>query len=190
MKKAIPLILLTLLSSTILYSQTIKGFWLAGGAFSYTKTKLEPSKTEYSTFTATPRVGHFLIDKLASGLSLHSSVFTAKTRTGEKTKRNEFAAGPFARYYFMNNERKFNLFVDGSVQFGSTKLSGSNTSTENEKLFIYRFATGPVFYFIPHVGLELNVGYQSTRYSSSSKETTWNNSIFIAIGFQVHLTKN
>lgn len=186
MKKVI-LLSVVFATSYIAIAQRDKGYWLAGGTISYMKTKLKPSETQYSTFTGTPGVGYFLIDKVASGLSFHSSIFATKSRTGEETKRNEFAFGPFARYYFLNSGR-FDFFVDGSVQFGSAKLSGSNTSTEHENLFIYRFAAGPVFYFIPNVGLELNIGYQSTRYSPTNNETSWNNSIVFAIGFQVHLT--
>ena len=189
MKKAFTLVLAFMISSLI-YSQTYKGYWLAGGSVSFTKTKLEPAGTEYSTFTMNPRVGYFLIDHLAVGLNIHTSNFTSKSRTAGTAKSTEVAAGPFARYYFLNSGDRFNVFVDGSVVLGTGKLSGTNTSTEKVDLFIYRFAGGPVFYFTPNVALELNTGYQSIRYSSTSNETSWNNNLFFGIGFQVHLTNS
>ena len=87
-------------------------------------------ETDYYGFS--PKFGYLLNDKLAVGAKLDYS--SKKEETVPETKTNVFGAGAFARYYFLELDKKrFKAFAEAGLGFGSnkTKIEGIEDDTDN-----------------------------------------------------------
>lgn len=154
-------------------AQITKGNWMVGGSgyFNSVEIKDESGNEINKSFAVGlyPSIGHFFIDKLATGLI--SQFNYGNTKNG--TSNTDFAIGPFVRYYFLKSNEQINILADASyVHYSSNGR-------------IYALKAGPVLYFNSSVGLELTLGFSSTKFSGEFQS----NNFRIAIGFQIHLEK-
>ena len=185
MQKTFLLIIISFFTVKNVNSQITKGNWLVGGSASFSQQN--PSSTAIAMFKQTnfqinPFVGYFLIDKLAVGLN--PSVEYEKVSLGPNTS-TIINVGPFVRYYFLEADKIFNLFGQGSYAYGSNigKVQGRKYGNS---LNTFAFSAGPVLYFNSSVGLEFTINYSTTKFVGF---TGANKFLSYGIGFQIHLEK-
>lgn len=185
MRKGICLII-TILAFCEIHAQVEKGYWLAGGSLSYYS-----DKTEFQTnnvLLATPKIGYFIIDKLAAGLNFSIEYNSTKGARGSGTARlGSLRLGPLVRYYFLPKESTVNLFSEGSVLFGKLwqNMGGVDFPTSR-----YIVNAGSSVFFTNSTALEFSVGYQSTTYNYKVGRDFKYTDILVAVGFHAHLRKN
>lgn len=182
MKKIITLIFCSpFLTKT--YSQITKGNWLVGGSGNYTVYKVLDEKNLYMQLS--PNVGYFFSDKIVAGIkvSYTSNKTGGSTFSGRKTG---IYFGPFARYYFLNYQERFNILIEGAYQYGFEKAKGYSGTANKYSLNTFSFAAGPVIYFNTSVGLEFLFGYTQSKYTN---EGFHRSQFQISIGLQFHLEK-
>src|SRR5690606_6866030 len=117
--------------------QTGQGKIMAGGSMGinfgnsfseYDGTK--GPKTKNFGFSATPKIGYFVIDGLAAGLSLDITSETSKMDEDGmdyKASFTSFSVGPFVRYY-----SSVGLFGEAALGLGSTKSKREGTGIPYE----------------------------------------------------------
>lgn len=181
-----------LLFSLTAKSQLDRGIWLVGGNGNFLTSKYEYSSPTFSStsdrlnISISPTVGYFIIDKLAVGLrtSFSKNKDQVNGTGGLFTNVNRFTLGPFAKFYFLEKDKQYNLIADVSYQYGlySFKPTKGNSKTFNASI-------GPVIYFNTSVGLEFLLGYYSTKETikQNGDITTKQSGFQIGIGFQIHL---
>lgn len=172
---------IAILLFTVSHSQITKGNWLVGGSASFSKTDYKTDVSgqyKRTDLSISPSIGYFVADKLALGLSpsLVYGKAILSTNTGSSTV---FKIGPFARYYFLQADRPFNLFAEGNYAYGVISGTGQKQHT-------YSIEAGPVLYFNSSVGLEFMFGYSTTKFVGYSGR---DNVLQFGIGFQIHLEK-
>jgi hypothetical protein len=190
------LIVLLLFSSSSSFSQLDKNTWLVGGAGNFYSSKrnyisyITPAANGSSkelNLNISPNIGYFLIDKFAVGLRPYFSWGKGESISSNGTiatgNSKRYGIGPFARYYFLDKEKQFNILTDISYQLGEWKQSGKG------KLNNFSFVAGPAIYFNTSVGMEFLLGYttQSEELKSFSKNSS--KGFIVTIGFQIHLIK-
>lgn len=192
-----PFIIITIISiifSTASFGQLTKGNWLVGGTasfFSSDNLASSPSNTVTSNsinIAVSPNIGYFITDKFAAGLGLSYTKYKAQLdgSGGLNTNTNRFRVGPFARYYFLNADNKFNILADASYQYGlywfTPTKGSSNTLSLN---------AGTVVYFNSSVGLEFLLGYYNTKETiqQGGDNISQQKGFQVNIGFQIHLEK-
>lgn len=113
-------------------AQMTKGDWVISGntgmGFNNVNTtyKAEGESADgpkVSTFSLTPSVGYFVIDKLAVGIDLGFTTATTKFE-GAKSTTTSLAVMPTATYYFANDS-KFVPFLGAGIGYASVKNKGS-----------------------------------------------------------------
>jgi len=164
--------------STNVNCQITKGNWLVSGSLSFSRLQSSSEATlqfKQTNFQISPTIGYFLKDKFALGLRPSLS-YGSNTIANSSTA---FNVGPFARYYFLNSEKIFNLFCEGSYSYGT--ISGG------QKLNTYAFNAGPVLYFNSAVGLEFILGYSVSKVIGFKGNNT---AMQAGIGFQFHLERD
>lgn len=203
----IKFIILSLLVTFCSYAQLDKKTWLVGGTGSFNSYKQDDSftrqdgeyikiRSDVNEFEFSPKVGLFIIDKLAVGLS--SSFTSSKSKykvisvNAYSGSSNEyrFLAGPFVRYYFLKKEKPFNILLEANYQLGNLSLY---TDLPDDKASVNRFTflAGPEIFFNSLVGMEVLLGYK--MYNRKMNNPTYpsykDNGFQAAIGFQIHLEK-
>ena len=182
--KSICIILLFI--TTISQSQITKGNWMVGGtgSFSYSKTENlnnTPSSgttinyNSIGTYTVAlePNVGYFLINKLAIGCKLN---YINGFSEGEKLDSNgmNLSFGPYIRYYFLKEDKMYNLFIEPSYnRFLSNGLGNASS---------FAIKSGFVIFMNSSVGFETSISYSK---STSSKFER--NDVFLGFGLQIYL---
>jgi len=181
MQKTILLIIVATFIADFSYSQLSKGVWLFGGSASFSSLKSSSTasiQSKQTNLEISPFFGYFVADKFAIGLKpslVYGSNSIANTNT-------TFGVGPFTRFYFLNYEKVFNLFAEGSYLYGSITGKGQVSSNSNT----FSISGGPVLYFNNSVGLEFTLGYSISKivgFTGTNKE------LGFGIGFKFHLEK-
>jgi hypothetical protein len=183
-----------LLFSLVGKSQLTKGNWIAGGTASFYSTKNQYSSSvanqtsDVVRLGISPSVGYFLADKFVLGLrpSYTKTKAQVTTTSGLTTNENRLDVGPFARYYFLESEKQFNVLADVSYQYGFywfTPTKGNRNT--------FSASAGTVVFFNSSVGLELLLGYYSQKENINDAFKTINEQkgLQMTIGFQFHLEK-
>jgi hypothetical protein len=175
------LVLVFLIASFLGTAQITKGNFLVGGngSFSYTKTDNSGSTqaTKAYDITLAPNFGYFFIDKLASGIRI--DFFYTQFESGDfKSKIDNTKLGPFIRYYFLNSGKNLNLFIEPSFTFN---ISGNLNRTATSEL-----KAGMVYFLNSVVGFETTLSYAISNFEN----TPSGKSLFLGLGFQIHLEKN
>lgn len=189
MKQKPLLVLLFLLLSTFVFGQLEKGniFIQASSSIGFSTEKYSITRagttTEYSKsthFGFGPKVGYFVIDNLPVGLAINVNTNKTKYTGGSyESSNNNFTIGPFARYYFLPQD-KLKPMAEISAGFGSSKdkYTSSLNTTEESKYGIFKFSIGAgASYFVTdHVAFDLLIDYSSSKHklksqTSSSKST-------------------
>jgi hypothetical protein len=183
MKKVI-LLMVAFMATSSLYAQIEKGYWMAGGTLSYYAGESIYEKVRL--LAASPKIGFFVMDKLAIGLNIRGERNSVKTKgiIGPPRVSSMVSTGPLIRYYFLKNDLPVNVFTDGSVLFGKVMYSLGDDHGSLQ----YIINAGTNFFFTKSTALEISIGYQSTHYNNDSKFQF--SAITVGIGFQAHLTKN
>lgn len=176
---------IVLFSFSTSYAQINKGQYMVGGNFSYDRTKQDGTKSQ--NFSAVPNVGYFVIDKLAVGLDFAVAHQKDESVSLYKSTSVTYGIAPFARYYVLPTNKRFNVFAEGSYGLGKSHYESGPTKI-NWDVRSYSISAGPVFFVTPNVGLELNVGYANTTTKSGDSKSV-NKGLQTSVGFQIHLGK-
>jgi hypothetical protein len=183
MKKVI-LLIIAIVATSGLCAQVEKGYWMAGGTVSFYAGDTPYEKVRL--LKASPRIGYFVIDKLATGLNVSWDRNSVKNKgiMGPFRIVTMIGTGPLVRYYFLKSDQSVNVFTEGSALFGKVISSlGSKYGS-----FQYVFTGGTNFFLTNSTALELSIGYLSTRHYDDSKFKS--SAIIVGIGFQAHLRKS
>lgn len=180
------------------FGQLTEGNWLFGGS-GYLQSNTRDYivgqnivKYKDNDVAISPSVGYFIINKLAIGVkpsfswSKSDYVRTISGNVGGGQENNSwFYIGPFGRYYFLQKDNIYNIVVDASYSYGMRSDFGKNVGRSNS----FKFMTGPVLYFNSSVGIELLIGYSSTKQKFYDNLKFSNNyrGFLTTIGFQIHL---
>jgi len=181
MKQRHILVLLLLLLSTFVFGQLEKGniFIQASSSIGFSTEKYSITSagttTEYSKsthFGFRPKVGYFVIDNLPVGLAINVNTNKTKyTGTSDESSSNNFAIGPFARYYFLPQD-KLKPMAEISAGFGSSKdkyTSSGHTSESKYGIFEFSIGAGASYFVTDHVAFDLLIDYNSTKYKLKSE---------------------
>lgn len=195
MKKSIQLLNILLLFSIVAKSQITKGNWMIGGnaSFSFSGSDYGTYNTRVNGISLSPNVGYFFIDKLAGGLRLGYYRNNSKFKnvpglpSVNFNKTTVYTFGPYIRYYFLPEEKSYNILVEGSYQFGTTKTETEVSSNPAISTNNFSIAAGPVIYFNSSVGIEFLLNYSTTNTNNS---ITKSYKLGIGIGLQIHLQKD
>lgn len=190
MKKAL-LFVIVFGASIMVFAQTEKGTFLAGGQSSILITSLkESSKTTVNktdgdkTFKieALPQVGYFIANGLALGLEVPFTFekgFASRT-TGYSTL---ISVAPFVRYYIGNKNIK--PFIHGEIGWGNLKtkvnpMNGPDIESTDEIIF-YELGGGIALFLNDKISIDLSVSYAYT--SKMSTEDNYYKKRYIVDGF-------
>jgi hypothetical protein len=192
MKQFFLVLLLVATSFLAAKSQLAKGTWLVGGTgkfYTYNdKTSSSTFFTEarYTQIDISPSVGYFVIDKLAFGLKPTFSSLKGKVINpgGPITNGQRYWIGPFGRYYFLEQDKQYNIVTDISYQVGIYNASGQRGNLSN-----FFASIGPVIYFNTSLGMEFLLGYNYTKEDVEAANKIITKGFQIAVGFQIHLEK-
>lgn len=172
------------------YSQLTTGNWLVGGSGSYFSSKStfnSPSFSQESDgfdLSVSPNVGYFLLDRFAVGLSPTFSWSKFKDNSGANSNIKRFLIGPFARYYFLNTDKPYNILVASAYQYGTYSFKPTKGNIQN-----FSAAVGSVIFFNSSVGLEFTIGYSSRIEDIRDSYKTTQKGLQVGIGLQIHLQK-
>jgi hypothetical protein len=190
------------------FGQLDKKTWLVGGTgsfdsykqnetFVFTQTgEIQDVERSVKELEFSPKVGYFVIDKLALGLGISyiNQKYETKTISGifgdGASKSYSFYVGPFARYYFLNKEKPYNILAEANYQIGNLDLS--DFSDDKGKLSKFSIFVGPEIFFNSSVGMNFLVGYTNIQRNMDNNTYTSidRNGFQIALGFQIYLQKN
>ncbi|HLO79517.1 MAG TPA: hypothetical protein VK166_01080 [Chitinophagaceae bacterium] len=171
-------------------AQLDKGTWLFGGSGSFSSTKNTLSRgniyfeADDVDILISSNAGYFIADKFSAGLKPSYTKHKAKiiTQGGVSFNSDIFEIGPFARYYFINKKKRFNLLTEAAYQFGCSNLSFGNGHNGTLSLM-----AGPVLYFNSSIGLEFLLGYYNRNETIEGISESEQKGIRMTIGFQFHL---
>lgn len=180
---------LVLVTSLTLNAQITKGNWLVGGNGSFTSstaTSEDNSGNEIESkgtgLRLNPNIGYFLADKFSLGLDTSINFSNPQ---GNDNSNWTLGLGPFICYYFLESDKRVNLFSEANYIF-STGLSELNNDLKSSA---FGFSVGGVLFFNSSVGLELSINYTNSTVRREGSSYSNSKNIFIGLGFQIHLKK-
>lgn len=168
-------------------AQMTKGDWVISGdtglGFNNVTTTVKVGDQsvdgpKVNTFSISPSVGYFVIDKLAVGIELGYINATTKYQ-GLKSKTSSFSVMPTATYYFTNSS-KLVPFLGAGIGYASAKNSGeanfmgmiaSNETTTDG--LAWKVKGGVTYMATQSLGINLGVSYDQF----SNKETIMNTDV-------------
>lgn len=130
-------------------------------------------ETKTSSFEFNPKAGYFVSDKLAVGVELmigsgksENTIFGTPNVTNEMTSNN-FGAGVFARYYFLELGQRFKTYAEAGLGFNGKKWETNGTETRKDSGFGLGIDLG-MNYFVTkkmaiNFGLANVLGFNSTK---------------------------
>ncbi len=139
--------------------------------FSSSKEEDEIGETKVNEFNFNPKAGYFITDKFAVGIELGvGSEKTEETPDGGETteiKSNNFDAGVFGRYYFLDLGQRFKTYAEVGVGFGSEKFETDGEETSKDSYFSAGLDLG-INYFVTknfaiNFGLANVLGFNNTK---------------------------
>jgi hypothetical protein len=169
--------ILFLALTSILYIGSLKAQVFAGGNFSLTNSSESTSTGSTATdgpsslgYSIMPKLGIFLSDKLAAGLSLEYSSNQSKTPSNYLTlsKSSTFGFSPFLRYYAVRFN-KFSIFGQGSAGMSlsnsSSKVGGITNDGPKITRYYVSFYPGLAFDLSGKISLETSLNFLSFSYN-------------------------
>jgi hypothetical protein len=166
------------------YSQITKGNWMVGGnaSFNSTSNSLNDGPSDKSTtIIVNPNIGYFLFDNFATGIKTGFITYFRKDSPNE----TGYNFGPYLRYYFLKEDKRTNLFLEGNYYYGA--YNTSNSAITNS----YGFTAGPVIFLNSSVAIEIGLNYsnlvskQDIGFIQKIEQSNFN----ALIGLQIHLEK-
>jgi len=199
MKRFQLLFIITLLISVDAHAQLNKKMWLIGGTGSFQSYKevfdmplppVSQSWTDYhNEIDISVKVGYFVIDKLVLGLTPTFVFLKSSSSTYPLSENNiKLMAGPFARFYFLDKNKPFNLLAEVNYQAGIQGMI--NNPKEKGSTRSFSLMIGPEIFFNSVAGVEVLLGYKASKESmdgSYDPHTDIRKGFQVTIGFQVHL---
>lgn len=168
-------------------AQMTKGDWVISGnttlGFNNVSTTIKAGGEsvdgpKVNTFSVTPSVGYFVIDKLAVGIDLGFTTATTKFE-GLKATTTNFSVMPTGTYYF-TNDSKFVPFLGAGIGYASVKNKGTGdfmgAPTSNETTtdgLAWKVKGGVTYMATQSLGVNLGVSYDQF----SNKETYMNTDV-------------
>ena len=187
MKKNTFLLCLLLLCMQVASAQLTKGNWLVGGSGSYSADKQVSEgagiNIKSTSVVITPNVGYFLINKFAVGMNLGFGVNKLRSLNIPTSSITNYYAGPFLKYYLLQEDKLVNLFVYGNYNYGLSRGKNSGR-VDKSSGYTYSVSGGPAIFFNNTAALELSIGWYHSR---SIEDKVYTNSIKLGLGFQIHL---
>ena len=158
-------------------AQIDKGNWMMGGtgAIGNFKTISGGTKDTSTSIIISPNIGYFFIDKLSIGLAGQFN-YIFPERDSRTISSNNLS--PFIRYYFLEKEKKINIFSEARYEI--IRMSHSDIKADT-----FLIKAGTVFFVNSSVGIEVALNY-STQKTNQNFE---NRAIYLNVGFQIHLEK-
>lgn len=176
MKKTILFIFFFFIFHFFSYAQIEKSFWMLGGEarFSSFHSSQEGGydNPRGNGFAISPNIGYFINDNLAIGAKIDLLVTNGGTGIG---------GGPFLRYYFLDNKKILNFFLEGRAGYG---YAFPKTSNDRYTSYSYGFKGGPVIFLNENIGLELVCDYSIGK---AIQEKINTDNFYTTIGLQIHL---
>jgi hypothetical protein len=183
MKKSIILGIGILLCNLTLLAQLEKGSMLIGGSGRFSGG-INKSFSSFG-FTLQPSAGYFLASKFAIGSGLGFESYVRNFKDGDSYSKRGVYLSPYARYYFLNQERKFNLLAQVGFSIGSFWSKQNNVNSSRIAL-TPNIKVGAVYFIRPQFALEALINI-----SPSTNVPVFESGVQIygSIGFQIHLNK-
>lgn len=154
-----------------------KGDVFISGTLSFSSQKDGDFKN--NQFTVSPKVGYFVDQNIALGVSLTYLSATQDTFDGDigmyEQKTTAFEAGAFGRYYF-NPASRFSIFAQLYAGYVSAKYEVEAFDTESKANgFGFEFAPGFNYFVSDHIALETTfgvLGYNTVKPDFDGAEST------------------
>jgi outer membrane protein len=160
------------------YAQTAPGQWLAGGSLSMSGSRAGSNSAINDRsfgFSLSPRVGYFVINRLAVGIVSSVGYSSSQRDIGAggsfTSSVNTLAASAFARYYLQSG--RLVPFVQG--EFGYTRFSITSrspqfatTMSSSEDQGTYAIGVGLAYFVSPQVAIEGTVDYAARAFIPTS----------------------
>mgnify|MGYP003611468686 CR=1 FL=1 len=188
MKTSKLFIAIVLLSFVTSNAQITKGNWMMGGNLSLSESEsgyYDASTSQNfkaSRLLVNGSIGYFPIDKLAVGVSPY---FSWSNPEGSKNSGIGYGFGPFARYYYLKPEKRYNIFSHLEYIYYTGYSNGKKISNTNQ----FGIKNGVAIFLNSSVALELSLNYNNSKVSSESGSESKFKEFNIGVGFQIHLEK-
>jgi outer membrane protein len=114
-----------------------------------------------TNFNFNPKAGYFLTDKIALGveLGIGSSKFEESFPGGsDESTSNNFGAGVFARYYFLDLGQRFKTYTEAGLGFGSQKWEENGTEVRKDSNFGLGIDLGIQYFVTPQMAINFGLG--------------------------------
>jgi len=196
------------------YGQTEKGTFLLGSAVKGSSTKTENritgigyaswTKQTSLSFTISPDLSYFVIDRLAIGLTTPYTFI--RTKNGDaKSTVNSLTVGPQVRYYFLLGSH-WAIFPEASYSYGwlwdRTPYADFTTTPITVRYYnttlttsTLRGSVGAVYFLNKNIGIEGKVYYQHLKSSYDDNEqevpltvTSKSPAVGVSIGVQIYFS--
>jgi outer membrane protein len=184
MKKLLFLLLIVLVSSSTIFSQTKKGnFELSGGTgLQFISSNLKfisdgttTDKTTMSSLSFLPSFGYFIIDNLAIGLAGNITTNTQKYEDGDKDVSTSTLIFPAALYYFPI-AGKIRPIAQIGVGLASQTQKYVPKTGSNEKNsasgIAFNFGGGISYFMKENISINLGLSYTLANLTDSDDNTS------------------
>jgi outer membrane protein len=142
---------------------------------SFAGTNLDETKTSSINFN--PKLGYFIGDKLALGVELDvfsgkrtQTDFTVTPNDVNELKTDGFAAGVFARYYFLDLGQRFKTYAEAGLGFGSSKTVNNSVETLKTSSVGFGIDLGMNYFLTNRFAISFGLN-NVLSYSSSTSKT-------------------
>ncbi|MDE3236857.1 MAG: hypothetical protein KGO81_12960 [Bacteroidota bacterium] len=181
------------------FGQIEQGNWLVGGSGSfntgtdsvsnYQNPSISNQVKVKNNINISSDIGYFFINKLAGGIKLNFSSKYAVYNPNSYERGGFLTVGPFIRYYFLNQDKEYNILLESSYTIGNSLFSPKEIVKE------LNFFAGPELFLNSVIGIEFLIGYNNNvdsrfDYNSNLIYKRVQNYFQINIGLQIYLIKN
>ena len=167
--------------------QLSKNQWIAGGgiySYHYNESWSLTSvpKYRYNAIIVEPVIGYFFLDQLAVGLQPSIKTYFFQEVS---VYRNSIigALGPFIRYYFLNEKKIMNVFIDVNYARGVFKSNPSSLDLGKYESFFS--GVGIAAFFNEDASVEFLSGYWQLD-SGDSAQSKKMSGLRGSAGFKIH----
>lgn len=177
-------------------AQTEKGSWVIGGSttlgFNNVSTKYSEGNQSYkdpkvSTFTITPSVGYFVVDKFAVGLDLGYTSITSKDED-YKVSVSTTSIIPTGTYYFRNASNLI-PYLGAGVGYSSVKETEDRESYTVDGLS-WKAKGGLIYLVNQNIGVDLGLGFNQFVNKETEDDYEYKTTIStfgVNVGFTIFL---
>ncbi len=176
--------------------QTQKGNWMIGGSGGFMSNNMKmtnfifdnsitSSNTKTTNLYLNGNIGYFIKDRLVIGLSPNINLSSVKNTYTDIPSYNSTSKGSilgmgiYSRYYFLNNQEKYNFI--GELSYGFDKITNEGRYLKNSSISI-----GPVLFLNRNTSLDFLLKYYNSDINYGNNKVS-GNIISFNIGLQVYL---